>query len=162
MLSGDHMKGASDANMPLVGVGLLYQKGYHQQRLNPDGWQQELYPVNDFYSMPVKPVLNADGSELKVSVELPHFTIWIKVWCADVGRVKLYLLDTNIPDNAGEDVRNITENLYGGDSHNAHPAGDCPRDWRVAGVESSWLPADGLPYERRPRGLFWRSNASAI
>ena len=119
VLSGDHMKGASDAGIPLVGVGLLYQKGYHQQVLNADGWQQERYPINEPHQMPVRPVL-LDGKELKVHVQCKKFTIAIKVWEADIGRTKLYLLDTNLPenenrDNPVDDTRNVTENLYGGD-----------------------------------------------
>ena len=119
VLSGDHLKGASDAGIPLVGVGLLYQKGYHQQVLNADGWQQERYPINEPHQMPVRPVL-LDGKELKVYVQCKNFTIAVKVWEADIGRTKLYLLDTNLPenenrDNPMDDTRNVTENLYGGD-----------------------------------------------
>jgi starch phosphorylase len=115
VLSGDHLKGASDAGLPLVAVGLLYQKGYHQQTLNADGWQIERYPVNDPFLMPLRPVM-VGGSELKVSVRIQRGTIVAKVWWVEAGRVKLYLLDTNIPDNP-EEFRGITENLYGGDSH---------------------------------------------
>jgi starch phosphorylase len=117
VLSGDHMKASSDADIPLVGVGLLYQKGYLSQHLNPDGWQQERYPINDFYTWPVAPVMNANGSELRVSVRLPGGDVSIKVWHMDIGRVKLYLLDTNIPENPIADYRNITDQLYGGDAH---------------------------------------------
>jgi len=116
VLSGDHMKGASDADLPLVGIGLLYQKGYLQQTLNPDGWQTEKNPENDFYTLPITPVLKADGSELKVSVKLPAGDVWIKVWYVQVGRIKLFLLDTNIPENTLSDFRDITDQLYGGDS----------------------------------------------
>ena len=116
VLSGDHMKAASDSDLPLVGVGLLYQKGYLQQSLNPDGWQQEKTPINDFYTLPVRPVLDDAGSEVLVSVELPGTQVWIKVWHIDVGRVRLYLLDTNVPQNAQE-YREITDQLYGGDHH---------------------------------------------
>jgi starch phosphorylase len=114
VLSGDHLKAASDAGMPLVGVGLLYQKGYLQQALNPDGWQQERNPVNDFYTLPVRPV-QIDGQDLFVHVKLPTGKVAIKVWRMDVGRVKLYLLDTNIPENDRIEHREITDQLYGGD-----------------------------------------------
>jgi glycogen phosphorylase len=115
VLSGDHLKASSDAGIPLTGVGLLYQKGYLQQALNPDGWQQERNPVNDFYTLPVRPVQNDQGEDLMVKVKLPTGKVLIKVWCMDVGRVKLYLLDTNIPENDQLEHREITDQLYGGD-----------------------------------------------
>ena len=117
VLSGDHMKSSSDENYPLVGVGLLYQKGYFQQSLNSDGWQQERTPVNDFYQLPVLPVLSDDGRELIVEVTMPGGVVSIKVWHMMVGRVKLYLMDTNIPQNTSAEHRDITDQLYGGDSH---------------------------------------------
>ena len=117
ILAGDHLKAASDLGLPLVGVGLLYQEGYFRQALNPDGWQQERYPINDFYTLPVTPVLDADGQDLKVSVELPAGRVVIKIWEMKVGGVRLVLLDTNIPDNAHTEYRNITDRLYGGDLH---------------------------------------------
>ena len=116
MLSGDHLKSASDCQIPLVGVGLLYQGGYFRQYLNPDGWQQERYPTNDFFTLPVTPVSDAAGLPLKVSVKLPGGLVWIQVWCIQVGRVSLYLLDTNIPDNPSQQDRDITDQLYGGDN----------------------------------------------
>ncbi|MGH9667625.1 MAG: alpha-glucan family phosphorylase, partial [Bryobacteraceae bacterium] len=115
VLSGDHLKACSDSDIPLVGIGLLYQNGYLQQSLNADGWQQERYPVNDFYTLPVRPAIQ-DGAEVRVSVNLPTGELFIKVWHIDVGRVKLYLLDTNIPENESQDHRDITAQLYGGDS----------------------------------------------
>ncbi len=117
VLSGDHMKASSDSEIPLVGVGLLYQKGYLQQSLNPDGWQQERTPVNDFYTLPVRPCTDRDGNEVVVSVQLPAGETFIKVWHIDIGRVTLYLLDTNIPRNHFADYREITDQLYGGDHH---------------------------------------------
>ncbi len=117
VLSGDHLKAASDAALPLVGVGLLYQKGYLQQSLGPDGWQYERTPVNDFYSLPVTPETRPDGSELLVGVMLAGTPVFLKVWRIDAGRVKLYLLDSNIPQNAAVEHREITNQLYGGDRH---------------------------------------------
>src|SRR5579864_2032758 len=123
VLSGDHLKASSDALLPLVGVGLLYQNGYLQQKLDPDGWQQEHTPVNDFYSLPITPVMRPKGGELSaggellVSVDLTGVEVFLKVWCIDVGRVKLYLLDSNIPQNAAPEHREITNQLYGGDDH---------------------------------------------
>jgi starch phosphorylase len=117
VLSGDFLKASSDAAVPLIGVGLLYQTGYLQQYLNPDGWQQERYAVNDFYTLPITPVRDAGGRDLKVAVTLPTGEVLIKVWRMDVGRVKLYLLDTNIAENDRPEHRGITEALYGGDIH---------------------------------------------
>ncbi len=117
VLSGDHLKASSDAMLPLVGVGLLYQRGFLKQSLDPDGWQQERTPVNDFYSLPVTPVLRPDGSEMVVSVTLAGVPVYVKVWRIDVGRVKLYLLDTNIAQNPNPEHREITNQLYGGEGH---------------------------------------------
>ncbi len=117
VLSGDHLKASSDAMLPLVGVGLLYQKGYFQQSFDPDGWQEERTPVNDFYSLPVTPVMRPDGSELIVSVSFAGILVYLKVWRIDAGRVKLYLLDSNITQNTDPSYRDITGQLYGGDLH---------------------------------------------
>ena len=117
LLSGDHLKAASDSDFALSGVGLLYQRGYFQQFLNPDGWQQERTPLNDFYTLPVRPCLGQWGEEIVVSVTLPAGEVYLKVWHIDVGRVKLYLLDSNIPQNKSAEYREITDQLYGGDTH---------------------------------------------
>ncbi len=115
VLSGDHLKAASDSDIPLVGVGLLYQKGYLTQALNPDGWQQERNPIQDFHTLPVRPVINEKGEEMLVSVPLPGAEAWVKVWNIEVGRVRLFLLDTNVPQNESIEYREITDQLYGGD-----------------------------------------------
>ncbi|MCS6835860.1 MAG: alpha-glucan family phosphorylase [Anaerolineae bacterium] len=115
VLSGDHLKSASDLNIPLVGVGLLYQEGYFQQYLNADGWQQESYPINDFSALPLRLERDADGQPLRIDVQLPGRKLYAQVWRAQVGRVPLYLLDTNIPDNPREEDRSLTDRLYGGD-----------------------------------------------
>ncbi len=117
ILSGDHLKAASDCDFALTGVGLLYQRGYLQQYLNPDGWQQERTPLNDFYTLPVRPCLGPFDEEVIVNVTLPTGEVFMKVWHIDVGRVKLYLLDTNIPQNRLAEHREITDQLYGGDLH---------------------------------------------
>jgi len=114
VLAGDHLKSASDLGVPLVGVGLLYQKGYFRQYLNVDGGQQEVYVENDFYNMPIELVRKGSGRPLTISVEYPGRCVVAQVWCVSVGRVKLYLLDTNIPANSSAD-RMITSSLYGGD-----------------------------------------------
>src|SRR6185369_10647589 len=116
ILSGDHLKSASDTGVPLVGVGLLYQGGYFRQYLNQDGWQQERYPTNDFFTLPVLPVRDSAGLNLKVPVKLPSGLVWLQVWRLLIGRVSLYLLDSNIPDNHLQQDREITDQLYGGDT----------------------------------------------
>ncbi len=114
VLAGDHLKSASDLGVPLAGVGLLYQKGYFRQYLNTDGWQQEHYIDNDFYNMPVELVRKKSQRPLTVSIQFPGRCVLAQIWKASVGRVKLYLLDTNIPANTPQD-REITFKLYGGD-----------------------------------------------
>jgi len=114
VLAGDHLKSAADLGVPMVGVGLLYQKGYFRQYLNIDGWQQELYIENEFHNMPIELVRKESGRPLTVSVEYPGRCVLAQIWCASIGRVKLYLLDTNMDTNSPAD-RMITANLYGGD-----------------------------------------------
>ncbi len=109
VLAGDHVKAASDLGLPLTGVGLLYQQGYFRQYLNAAGWQQEAYEDNDFPTLPISLVPN-----VTVSVELPDGPAVAQVWRAIVGRLHLYLLDTNIPQNT-DAHRGITDQLYGGD-----------------------------------------------
>lgn len=113
VLSGDHLKSASDLGLPLVGVGLCYKEGYFQQYLTNDGWQQERYEITDFYNQPMKLVTNKDNTPLKIEMNFPGRKVFVQVWMIQVGRVPLYLLDTNIPDNSPED-RTITRTLYGG------------------------------------------------
>jgi starch phosphorylase len=114
VLAGDHLKSASDLGVPLAGVGLMYREGYFRQYLNVDGWQQERYPENDFFNLPLIPESQADGTPLHVSVPFPGRNVWARVWRIQVGRVPLYLLDTNIAKNTADD-RAITSQLYGGD-----------------------------------------------
>ncbi len=114
ILAGDHLKSASDLGVPLVAVGLLYQKGYFRQYLNNEGWQQELYPVNDFYTMPVVPLRDAKGDPLHVTVDLAGRPLTARLWHVQVGRITLVLLDTNIPENP-DDLKGVSGELYGGD-----------------------------------------------
>jgi glycogen phosphorylase len=114
VLAGDHLKSASDLGLPLVAVGLLYQKGYFAQYLSADGWQQERYPINDFHNIPVQLERKPDGTELRVAVEYPGRMVYARVWRVQVGVVPLYLLDTNIEPNSAYD-QDITDALYGGD-----------------------------------------------
>jgi starch phosphorylase len=112
ILAGDHLKSAAELGIPLVGVGFLYRNGYFQQYLSADGWQQEAYPELDFYNLPVQPCTYADGSPVHVRVDMPDNAVFCKVWKVSVGRIPLYLLDTNIAENSPAD-RDITARLYG-------------------------------------------------
>ena len=113
VLAGDLLKSASELALPMVGVGLMYQQGYFRQRLNADGWQLELFPRNDFHNMPVRAVTRGD-EQVTVEVEMAGRPVKLRVWVVHVGRVELYLLDANAPENSPED-RQITSHLYGGD-----------------------------------------------
>jgi len=115
ILAGDHLKSASDLGVPLVGVGLLYQQGYFKQYLNQAGWQQEDYTENDFHNLPVRLVRRPDGEALTIKVQYPGRMVTAQVWRVQVGRVPLYLLDTNLLANARAEDRDITDQLYGGD-----------------------------------------------
>lgn len=114
ILAGDHLKSASDLNLPLIAIGLCYQKGYFRQYLTGDGWQQERYPVNDFEEMPMTLIKDEQGNPLSTSVTLLDREVKIIFWKARIGRVDLYLLDTNLNENDPQD-RDITAQLYGGD-----------------------------------------------
>jgi starch phosphorylase len=116
VLAGDHLKSASDLGIPLTGVSLMYREGYFRQYLNVDGWQQERYPENDFFTLPLIPVLDSNSKPVIVSVQLPGREVALRIWQIQVGRVPLYLLDSNIPQNTPES-RAITSQLYGGDLH---------------------------------------------
>jgi len=114
ILAGDTLKSGSDLGVPMVGVGLLYQRGYFRQYLSADGWQQERYPENDFYTMPIQLERHQDGTPVTIEVSYPGHSVKAQVWRAQVGRVPLFLLDTNLEANSLED-RSITDQLYGGD-----------------------------------------------
>ncbi len=115
VLAGDHLKSASELGIPLYGMGLLYRLGYFRQYLNLDGWQQERYPETDFYNIPINPVFDKSGNHLVVGVEYPGRTVYAKIWEVLIGKIKLFLLDTNEERNSIED-RTITDQLYGGDN----------------------------------------------
>ena len=114
ILSGDHCKSASDLGMPFYAIGLLYRQGYFNQRINRDGWQETNFTELNINELPVKPVLLENGTELVINVDFPGRTVFAKVWQVNIGRIKLYLLDTNIEPNSQID-REITARLYGGD-----------------------------------------------
>jgi glycogen phosphorylase len=113
ILAGDHLKSASELGMPLVAIGLLYRNGYFQQYLSNDGWQQESYPELDFYNLAVEQMKYTDGSPVRARVDLPENAVFCNVWRVNVGRISLYLLDTNLQENSPAD-REITSRLYGG------------------------------------------------
>jgi starch phosphorylase len=114
ILAGDHLKSASDINLPLVAVGLLYRYGYFRQRLTRDGWQEEHYGETHAQELPIEPVKDRAGETAYVEVLMRGRMVRARAWCVRVGRVSLYLLDTNIPENEELD-RWVTGHLYGGD-----------------------------------------------
>ena len=115
ILAGDHLKASSNINLPVSGMGLMYHHGYFRQYLNPEGWQQEAYPESDIYNLPVERVLNESGNELRISVTGPDGPIHAIVWKIIIGRIPLYLLDTDILENSPA-IREITSKLYAGDA----------------------------------------------
>src|SRR5439155_867176 len=115
ILAGDHCKAASDVRVPLVGVGLLYRQGYFFQTIDGEGNQQATYADSDFEELPITLLAKEDGTELRVSVEFPERLVSVRIWKAIAGHVSLYLLDTDVAENAQHD-RGITYRLYGGDA----------------------------------------------
>ncbi len=115
LLAGDHLKSASDLNLPLVGVGLMYREGYFHQQLTNAGWQEEYYPRTELDVLPLEKQMDESGNPLLVAVDLAGEMLWCRVLKANVGRVPLYLLDADIPENAPR-LRNTTARLYGGDT----------------------------------------------
>jgi starch phosphorylase len=112
-VAGDQLKAASDLGVPIVGIGLLYQQGYFRQEIDRNGAQQELFPYNDPGQLPITPLRQPNGEWLRLQIALPGYAIWLRAWQAQVGRVKLYLLDSNDPANFPVH-RGITSELYGG------------------------------------------------
>jgi len=112
-VAGDQLKAASDLGVPVVGVGLLYQQGYFRQVIDKDGAQQALFPYNDPGQLPITPLREANGEWLRLEIALPGYSVWLRAWQVQVGRVKLYLLDSNDAANFPAH-RGITSELYGG------------------------------------------------
>jgi starch phosphorylase len=112
-VAGDQLKAASDLGIPVVGVGLLYQQGYFRQVIDKDGAQQALFPYNDPGQLPITPLREANGEWLRLEIALPGYSVWLRAWQVQVGRVKLYLLDSNDAANFPAH-RGITSELYGG------------------------------------------------
>jgi starch phosphorylase len=111
--AGDQLKGASDLGVPVVGVGLLYQQGYFRQVIDKEGAQQALFPYNDPGQLPITPVRQENGEWLRLEIVLPGYSVWLRIWQVRVGKLKLYLLDSNDPANFPVH-RGITSELYGG------------------------------------------------
>ncbi|HJS28960.1 MAG TPA: alpha-glucan family phosphorylase [Anaerolineales bacterium] len=114
VLSGDHLKEASDMGLPMVGIGFLYTRGYVKQRITEDGWQENIDFSLQVGDAPISPLLDSDGNPLKVSISLPDREIHARLWEVRVGRIPLYLMDSDIPENSHED-RSLTIRLYSGD-----------------------------------------------
>jgi glycogen phosphorylase len=112
-VAGDQLKASSDLGVPVVGVGLLYQQGYFRQVIDKDGAQEALFPYNDPGQLPITPLRHSNGEWLRLEIALPGYSVWLRAWQVQVGRVKLYLLDSN--DTANDPAhRGITSELYGG------------------------------------------------
>jgi len=117
ILAGDHLKSASDLGLPLIGVGLLYRSGYFRQSLTADGWQHENYPSLDPHGLPLRLLTEPDGAPVVIDLAMPEDAhLRARVWIAQVGRVPLLLLDSDIPEN-DHDMRGVTDRLYGGDQN---------------------------------------------
>lgn len=112
-VAGDQLKAAGDLGIPVVGIGLLYQQGYFRQVIDSNGYQQALYPFNDPGQLPITPLRQPNGEWLRIEVPFPGYSLWLRTWQVQVGRVKLLLLDTNDPANYPPH-RTITSELYGG------------------------------------------------
>ncbi len=115
ILAGDHAKSASDLGLGFVGLSLFYREGYFQQAVDPNNWQTEFYNLIDPQNAPVEPVLDEKGQPLVLEVEVDLNRVFFKAWRINVGRVPVYLLDANHPDNA-QHFRDLTARVYGGDS----------------------------------------------
>ena len=115
ILAGDHLKTASDLGVPVIGVGLLYRRGYFNQSLSRDGWQQERYPPVDPHGLPLTLLTEADGSPVTITVRLPGRDLQAQLWLCQVGRIPLLLLDSDVEGNAPPE-RDVTDRLYGGGS----------------------------------------------
>ena len=161
-VAGDQLKAASDLGVPVVGVGLLYQQGYFRQVIDKDGAQQALFPYNDPGQLPITPVRQANGEWLRLEIALPGYSVWLRAWQVQVGRVKLYLLDSNDRGEhpgASRDHQRAVRRRPGA----APQAGAAARDRRMAPAPRARDPAGGLSPERRARGLrrAWSARAAS-
>ena len=145
-VAGDQLKATSDLGVPVVGVGLLYQQGYFRQVIDKDGAQQALFPYNDPGQLPITPLRQTNGEWLRLEIDLPGYSVWLRAWQVQVGRAKLYLLDSNDAANFPAH-RGITSELYGGG-----PELRLKQElllgiggWRL--LVRAWHPAGSLPSE---------------
>ena len=145
VLAGDHLKASSSLGVPLIGVGLMYRFGYFRQHLDSDGWQEERYPLLDPHGMALELV---DG--VRVTVDLAGGPLEAQVWLAQVGRVKLYLLDADVDANEPT-TRAVTDRLYGGGTGAPDPSGDPARHRRRPGAGSGRGASPGVPHQRGAR-----------
>ncbi len=170
VLAGDHLKASSDLGIPLIGIGLLYKEGYFQQYLNSDGWQHERYEINDFDHLPMKLVKKENNETLTESVNLAGREVYFQVWKIEVGRIPLYLLDTNLQTNTEAD-RKITETLYGGNVETRiqqeiilgmggiktlHALGIKPRVCHMNEGHSAFLSLERMRYAIKNEGLSFK------
>ena len=135
-LNCDYLKTASDLGVPVIGVGLLYQQGYFRQAVDAHGDQTEFYPYNDPGQLPVMPVRDQNGQWLRIKIDFPGGALWLRAWEAIVGRVKLYLLDSNDPIDSPTD-RGLPANSTGED-RTAPATRDCAGNRRLATAQCSW------------------------
>ena len=175
ILSGDHLKTASDLGIPMIGVGLLYNHGYFIQRINQEGWQEASYKPLDFSTVPAEKAIGTDGREIVVQIEMPDRIVSARVWAIKVGRITLYLLDTDIEQNTVND-RGLSARLYGGDNQMRiaqekilgiggvkaiRRLGLDPWVWHMNEGHSAFLTIE-LMREYVARGLSWREAIEAL
>ncbi len=176
VLAGDHFKSTSELGLPIVGVGLLYRQGYFHQYLTHDGWQQEYYPENDVYNMPVRRVRDSQGRPVQVEVRIQNRSVLVQAWKVQVGRAPLYLLDTNVEENNPGD-RAITYQLYApgadmrirqeivlgiGGVRLLHALGMDPSVCHMNEGHSAFLGLERIRLLREETGLSFREAAEAV
>ena len=145
-VAGDQLKAASDLGVPVVGVGLLYQQGYFRQVIDKDGAQQALFPYNDPGQLPITPLRQPNGEWLRLEIALPGYSVWLRAWQVQVGRVKLYLLDSNDAANYPRSSRDYQRALWRRPGA-APQARTAARDRRMAVAPRARDPTGGLSPE---------------
>ena len=176
ILSGDHCKSASDLGLPFIGVGFLYPQGYFTQRIDKDGQQQAEYEKIDFAEVPATPAVDANGHEVLISVDLPGRLVYAKVWRIQVGRIPIFLMDTDVPRNAPQD-RELSARLYGGDREMrisqeivlgiggvraVHALGYQPAVWHMNEGHSAFLGLERVREKVQANGLSFDEAVEAV